>query len=97
MKCDVNHGYIGKNTHDAILNGVMNGTLFEIRGYIDEIYRDNPDAVVIITGGGSEYLKKTLNRSVFFEDKLVNLGLNRVLEYQKRLIGSEKLRIDFRI
>ena len=42
-------------------------------------------------------MKKTLNRSVFFEDKLVNLGLNRVLEYQKRLIGSEKLRIDFRI
>ena len=97
VKCDVNHGYIGKNTHDAILNGVMNGTLFEIRCYIDESYRYNPDAVVIITGGGSEYLKKTLNRSVFFEDKLVNLGLNRVLEYQKRLIGSEKLRIDFRI
>lgn len=83
VKCDVNHGYIGKNTCDAILNGVMNGILFEIRGYIDESYRNNSDAVIIITGGGSEYLKKTLNRTVFFEDKLVNLGLNRVLEFQK--------------
>lgn len=83
VKCDVNHGYMGKNTHDAILNGVMNGILFEIRGYIDETYRNNPDAVVIITGGGSEYLKKTLDRQVFFADKLVNLGLNRVLEFQK--------------
>lgn len=83
VKCDVNHGYIGKNTHDAILNGVMNGILFEIRGYIDEAYRNNSDVVIIITGGGSEYLKKTLSRTVFFEDKLVNLGLNRVLEFQK--------------
>ena len=83
VKCNVNHGYIGKNTHDAILNGVMNGILFEIRGYIDEAYRNNSDAVIIITGGGSEYLKKTLSRTVFFEDKLVNLGLNRVLEFQK--------------
>ena len=83
VKCDINHGYIGKNTHDAILNGVMNGIFFEIRGYIDETYHNNPDAVVIITGGGSEYLKKTLDRQVFFVDKLVNLGLNRVLEFQK--------------
>lgn len=83
VKCDINHGYIGKNTHDAILNGVMNGILFEIRGYIDETCHNNPDAVVIITGGGSEYLRKTLDRQVFFVDKLVNLGLNRVLEFQK--------------
>ena len=83
MKCSMEHGYIGKNTHDAILNGVMNGILFEVRGYIDELLRNNPHAVVIITGGGSEYLKKTLKRTVCFEDKLVITGLNRILEYQK--------------
>ncbi len=42
-----------------------------------------PYAAVIITGGGSEYLRKTLKRTVFFEDKLVITGLNRILEYQK--------------
>ena len=83
VKCSMEHGYVGKNTHDAILNGVMNGILFEVRGYIDELLRNNPFAVVIITGGGSEYLKKTLKRTVFFEDKLVITGLNRILEYQK--------------
>ena len=83
MKCSVEHGYVGKNTHDAILNGVMNGMLFEVRGYIDELHRNNPHAAVIITGGGSEYLRKTLKRTVFFEDKLVITGLNRILEYQK--------------
>lgn len=90
VNCEKEHGYIGKNTRDAILNGVMNGMLFEVRGYIDETYRNNPNAVVIITGGGSEYVKKTLDRAVFFEEKLVIIGLNRVLEYQKRLIDSEK-------
>lgn len=83
VKCAKDHGYIGKNTHDAILNGVMNGILFEVRGYIDELLRNNPHAAVIITGGGSEYLKKNLKRTVFFEDKLVITGLNRILEYQK--------------
>lgn len=83
VKCSMEHGYVGKNTHDAILNGVMNGILFEVRGYIDELLRNNPHAAVIITGGGSEYLRKTLKRTVFFEDKLVITGLNRILEYQK--------------
>lgn len=88
VKHTVDYGYIGKNTRDAILNGVMNGILFEVRGYIDEVYRDNPQAVVIVTGGGSEYLKKKLDRPVFWEEKLVITGLNRVLEYQKTVNGQ---------
>lgn len=83
VKCSMEHGYVGKNTKDAILNGVMNGILFEVRGYVDELYRGNPKAVVLVTGGGSEYLKRTLDRMVVFEDKLVITGLNRILEYQK--------------
>lgn len=83
VSCSLEHGYIGKNTHDAILNGVMNGMLFEVRGYIDELYKNDPNAVVIITGGGSKYLRRALMRTVVFEDKLVFTGLNRILEYQK--------------
>lgn len=78
------HGYIGMNTPEAILNGVMNGILFEVRGYIDELRRENPEAIVILTGGASHFLKKSLKREVFFDEKLVIVGLNQMLEFQKR-------------
>ena len=76
--------YIGKNTPGAILDGVMNGILFEVRGYIDELRRENPEAIVILTGGASHFLKKSLKREVFFDEKLVIVGLNQMLEFQKR-------------
>ena len=78
------HGYMGKNTPEAILNGVMNGILFEVCGYIDELRRENPEAIVILTGGASHLLKKSLKREVFFDEKLVIVGLNQMLEFQKR-------------
>ena len=83
VKCSPDHGYMGKNTHEAILNGVMNGILFEVRGYIDALWAEKPDAVVIVTGGGGKYMQKTLCRPVVFEERLVMTGLNRILEYQK--------------
>ena len=76
--------YIGKNTPGAILDGVMNGILFEVRGYIDELRHENPEAIVILTGGASHFLKKSLKREVFFDEKLVIVGLNQMLEFQKR-------------
>lgn len=83
VKCSVDYGFMGRNTYHAILNGVMNGILFEVRGYIDALRRDKPDAVVMITGGGAKYLMHNINREAVFEQKLVMLGLNRILEYQK--------------
>ena len=83
VACSPDHGYMGTNTRDAILNGVMNGILFEMRGYIDALRAEKPDAVVVVTGGGGKYVQKTLNRAVVFEERLVMTGLNRILEYQK--------------
>lgn len=83
VRCSDKYGLIGKNTQDAILNGVMGGILFEVRGYIDSWRKSNSDAVVIITGGGGKYLQDKLDRVAVYEDQLVMIGLNRILEYQK--------------
>ena len=77
---------VGKNTREAILNGVLNGMLYEVRGYIDQFQKKHPHAVTLLTGGGSDFLKETLKREVHFEKNLVFIGLNQLLEYQKRLI-----------
>lgn len=83
VECSKDHGFMGRNTYDAILNGVMNGILFEVRGYIDAVRGKKPDTVVIITGGGAPFLKNSLNRKAYFEENLVIIGLNQMLEYQK--------------
>lgn len=91
VQVDDNYGFVGKNTSDAILNGVMEGMLFEVRGYIDAWKEDNPNSVVIITGGGGKYLRDKLNRVAVFEEQLVMIGLNRILEYQKTVNNDRNM------
>ncbi len=74
----------GKNTHDAILIGVMKGILWEVNGCISEFLQRNPDGQVVVTGGNSMYLEKKLPRNVFFERYLGLYGLNEILEYTKK-------------
>ncbi len=74
----------GKNTHDAILIGVMKGILWEVNGCISEFLQRNPDGQVVVTGGNSMYLEKRLPRNVFFERYLGLYGLNEILEYTKK-------------
>ena len=84
VDCSMEYGEVGRNTQDALLNGVMRGILLEVQGYIDAWRREKKDAFVVITGGGSLFLKESLKREVCFEEKLVFIGLNRLLEYQKK-------------
>lgn len=74
----------GKNTHDAILIGVMKGILWEVNGCIAEFLQHNPDGQVVVTGGNSMYLEKRLPRNVFFEKYIGLYGLNEILEYNKK-------------
>ena len=69
----------------------MEGMLFEVRGYIDAWKEDNPNSVVIITGGGGKYLRDKLNRVAVFEEQLVMIGLNRILEYQKTVNNDRNM------
>lgn len=78
------YGGIGKNTPDAILNGVMNGLLFEIRGYIDDFIMQYPNGKVLVTGGNTPFLEQKMPEAVHFNKYLGLIGLNYILEHHKK-------------
>jgi type III pantothenate kinase len=72
---------IGKSTHEAIINGVQNGLVFEIEGYIDELLKKFPDLIVILTGGDVYFFENKLKKTIFVVSNLILTGLNTLLEY----------------
>ena len=72
---------IGRSTETAIQAGVVNGIVYEMDGYIDELKVKYPDLLVFLTGGHSFYFERRLKNSIFADINLVLTGLNRILEY----------------
>ena len=71
----------GRNTHQSILTGVINGMRAEIDGIID-LYRIScPDVSVILTGGDTYYFEKILKNNIFAFPNLVLTGLKLILDY----------------
>jgi type III pantothenate kinase len=77
---------VGKSTEEAIRNGVQNGLLFEIDGYIDRLRAEYFDCKVILTGGDAIFFEKKLKNTIFAEPNLVAIGLNRILNYNEQSI-----------
>jgi type III pantothenate kinase len=71
----------GKNTHDAVVAGVIKGLIFEINEYIRKFREDKIDSRVLLTGGDSGYLKDRLDYKAEYKPDLVLDGLNYILEY----------------
>ena len=71
----------GQTTHDAILSGVINGTIYEINEYIRTFKKEYINNKIILTGGNSEYINTKLNEQIICIPDLVNEGLNFILEY----------------
>lgn len=61
----------GRNTVEAISNGVVLGIMFEVEKYI----ADSPGARVIFTGGDSLFFAKRLKSPIFVVCNLVLEGL----------------------
>lgn len=72
---------MGTNTKAAIQAGVVNGIVYEMDGYIDDLRTKYPDLLVFLTGGHSFYFERRLKNSIFADINLVLTGLNRILEY----------------
>lgn len=78
---DTNHGLIGKSTKEAITNGVQNGLIFEIDGYLTKIGEKYPQLTVLLTGGDAQFFDNKLKKTIFAVPNLTLLGLNLILEY----------------
>jgi type III pantothenate kinase len=72
---------LGDDTYSAILNGVVNGIVFEIDEYINRQKSRYPDLETILTGGDAVFFDKKLKNSIFVDLELVLRGLHRILVY----------------
>lgn len=72
---------IGKDTNSSILSGVINGTLAEVTGMIENYRKEFPGLRIIITGGDATFFESKIKESIFVVPDLVLYGLNRILEY----------------
>ncbi|WP_129715318.1 type III pantothenate kinase [Pedobacter sp. SYP-B3415] len=75
----------GNNTVNAIRNGVLQGTLHEVTGFISQYDALNAALKVILTGGDAPFLIANIKNSIFapriiHEPYLVLRGLNEVIE-----------------
>ena len=73
--------FMGDSTETAIQAGVINGIIYEMDGYIDQLRKKYPNLLVFLTGGHSFYFERRLKNSIFADINLVLTGLNRILEY----------------
>lgn len=74
----------GSNTINAIRNGVLQGAVNEIIGFISNYNSKYPDLKIILTGGDAVFLTKQLKNSIFapqiiHEPYWVLKGLNEVI------------------
>lgn len=74
----------GRDTEQAIRNGVVNGMVFEVKGYIDDFFRYTSEGQVVITGGSLCLLEKLQGERIHFEESLGMIGLNDILEFNKK-------------
>lgn len=83
VKPSPDFGRYGKDTPAAIREGVMNGMLFEVEGYIQRFRHREREGQVLVTGGGSRFLESRLEDGVYFDETLGVKGLNEILEFNK--------------
>lgn len=68
---------IGVDTTGAMTAGVVLGLIFEVEGYI----KQNPNHIVVFTGGDAFYFAKKLKNTIFVIQNLVLVGLAQIADY----------------
>lgn len=73
--------FIGLETNEAIENGVLNGILFELNGYIEQTNINYNNLTILLTGGDAHFFVNKLKKTIFVVQNLVNTGLNSILSH----------------
>lgn len=74
------HQLIGNNTKNSINSGVINGTISEINGIIQQYCEEFENIRIILTGGDSNFLLKRIKNTIFADRNFLLIGLNKLLE-----------------
>ncbi len=72
---------IGNTTTNAMHQGVINGTVYEIDGVINHYKNNNDNLTIVLTGGDTIFLAKLLKSSIFANPNFLLEGLNHILNY----------------
>ncbi len=74
---------LGKNTHQSITSGVLNGIAHEVQGFIDYYKENHGLNNVIFCGADAFYFDRVLKSANFVEPNYVIRGLKCILEQQQ--------------
>ena len=72
---------MGKDTHESILSGVLNGMKAEINGIISEYQNKYPEIKVFLTGADAYFFEKDIKNNIFVNTNLTFIGLNEILKF----------------
>jgi type III pantothenate kinase len=75
--------FIGKNTEESIISGVLNGVQNEINGIIEGYREKYLHLTVVLTGGDTNFLSKQLKSSIFANQNFLLQGLNEILKFNQ--------------
>lgn len=78
-KKEIGH-YIGTDTQHSIESGVINGLIFEIKGFIDQYRTDFPNLQTLLIGGDAAYLQKSIKNVIFAGSNFILFGLHEILK-----------------
>ena len=70
---------VGDDTRSSIFNGVINGTVIELEGFVERYVEKFGKMNVIFTGGDAIYFEKRVKFPNFADSNLLLVGLNKIL------------------
>mgnify|MGYP001404989595 FL=1 len=83
LKNKNNFNFPGNSTNASIHAGIIGGVSNEIMGFINQINSRYEKVNVILTGGDSKILSKTLKITIFANQNFILEGLNCILNLNK--------------
>ncbi len=74
------YGVYGKTTNEAIILGVQNGIINEVKGVIAAYNKEFHNLLVVFTGGDSFFFDNLIKNRIFAVPNITVFGLNKILK-----------------